>query len=75
MCECYLIQLAQEKDDSEREKWEIVKRARDAAERALSLRTECDQKDKEIRDLRADLNKVNIAGLVGFIFSQPISTK
>ncbi|XP_064642086.1 uncharacterized protein LOC135496603 isoform X2 [Lineus longissimus] len=48
-------QLALEKDDAEREKWEVLKRARDAAERVVILKSEVDEKNTEIQHLEDEL--------------------
>ena len=52
------LQLAVEKEDCEREKWEILKKAKEATERAYSLKTELDQKDESFRKMSAELTEV-----------------
>ncbi|XP_013382759.1 kazrin isoform X1 [Lingula anatina] len=59
-------QLSSDKDEIEREKWEILKRARDATERSVSLRQQLDVKEKyieklqrEFRDMKEQLSKHN----------------
>lgn len=47
--------LTKEGQKLEREKWELLKRARDGAERSLSLRTQLDLKENQLRSLQADL--------------------
>ena len=65
-------QLALEKEESEREKWEIIKRARESAERAVVLRTQLDAREQTIRELQDEVAKVCVGegggargGLVG----------
>ncbi|XP_041377484.1 kazrin-like isoform X2 [Gigantopelta aegis] len=53
-----LKQLAMEKEESEREKWEIIKKAREAAERAVILRSQLDAKDQTIKKLEAELTEL-----------------
>lgn len=50
-----VCRLTREGQKLEREKWELLKRARDGAERSLSLRTQLDQKESQLRSLQADL--------------------
>ena len=52
-------QMALEKEASEREKWEILKKAREAAERAVALRAELDHKEALTRQLETDLGEVS----------------
>lgn len=47
--------LVKESHKMEREKWELLKRARDAAERALHLRTQLDTKDTTLRSFQSEL--------------------
>lgn len=49
--------LTKEGQKLEREKWELLKRARDGAERSLSLRTQLDLKETQLRSLQADLGR------------------
>ena len=49
--------LTRETQKLEREKWELLKRARDGAERSLSLRTQLDLKESLLRSLQADLGR------------------
>ncbi|XP_067658093.1 uncharacterized protein [Haliotis asinina] len=48
-------QLAMEKEECEREKWRIIKKAQEAAERAVSLRSQCDNKDQALKKLEVEL--------------------
>ena len=50
-----VARLTRETQKLEREKWELLKRARDGAERSLSLRTQLDVKETQLRSLQADL--------------------
>lgn len=47
-------QLAMEKDETEREKWEIIKKAREAAERSMLLRTQLDAREQTIIELQEE---------------------
>ncbi|KAK7471431.1 hypothetical protein BaRGS_00035919, partial [Batillaria attramentaria] len=51
-------QLAMEKEESEREKWEIIKKARESAERAVVLRTQLDAKEQTIAELQDEIAKL-----------------
>ncbi|ESO90452.1 hypothetical protein LOTGIDRAFT_123321, partial [Lottia gigantea] len=51
-------QLVTEKEESEREKWEIIKKARDSAERVVILRAQLDSKETQIKKLEAELVEV-----------------
>ena len=50
--------LASEREDTEQEKWEIIKQARDAQERAVILRTQLESKDQHIKKLEMELNEM-----------------
>lgn len=52
--------LASEKEDVEREKWEIIKRAREAAERSVMLQSKLDSKEKLVQKMQSDLSEVRI---------------
>ena len=54
-----------EKEESEREKWEIIKRARESAERAVVLRTQLDAREQTIRELQDEVAKVCEGGRRG----------
>ncbi|XP_071146106.1 kazrin-like isoform X2 [Mytilus edulis] len=49
-------QLAREREDTEQEKWEIIKQARDAQERAVILRTQLESKEQHIKKLEMELS-------------------
>lgn len=49
--------LAHEAKKIEREKWELLKRARDAAERSLHLRTQLDMKEESLRGVQGELDR------------------
>ncbi|XP_025079901.1 kazrin-like [Pomacea canaliculata] len=51
-------QLAMEKEESEREKWEIIKRARESAERAVLLRAQLDAREQTIKELQDEVAKL-----------------
>ena len=53
-----LRKVIAEKEDAEKDRWEILKRAREAAERSVSLREQLDQREKENEWLEAELEKV-----------------
>lgn len=56
LIEC--LQLAQEKEESEREKWEILQRARETSERCLEFKTEVDLRNQQIKKLEVELAEV-----------------
>lgn len=49
-------QLARERENTEQEKWEIIKQARDAQERAVILRTQLESKEQHIKKLDMELS-------------------
>lgn len=49
--------LTKEAKKVEREKWELLKRARDAAERSLHLRTQLDMKEGNLRSVQGELER------------------
>ncbi len=51
-------------------RWEILKRAREAAERSVALRETLDKKEKEVESLEQELDRVRI-----FDISQSFKTK
>ncbi|XP_076451782.1 kazrin-like isoform X2 [Babylonia areolata] len=51
-------QLAVEKEECEREKWEIIKKARESAERTVVLRTQLDARDTTIKELQEEVAKL-----------------
>lgn len=53
-------QLATERDESEREKWNLLKHARDEAERAVALAAQLSQKDALVKKLEDELEAVSI---------------
>lgn len=50
-------QLVKEREDCEREKWNILKRARDEAERCVSLRVQLGLKESHIKQLQEHLQQ------------------
>ena len=53
--------MAMEKESSEREKWEILKKAREATERAVMIRSELDAKEERIVQLEGQLRQVGLS--------------
>ena len=53
-----MFQLASEREETEQDKWEIIKQARDAQERAVILRTQLESKEQHIKKLEMELNEV-----------------
>ena len=49
--------LSREAKKVERDKWELLKRARDGAERSLHLRTQLDMKEGALRSLQGELDR------------------
>lgn len=52
-----LKKMSRENHRLEREKWELLRRARDAAERSLSLRTQLDMKEGALRAAQSELER------------------
>ncbi|XP_070206857.1 kazrin-like isoform X2 [Littorina saxatilis] len=51
-------QLAMEKEESEREKWDIIRRARESAERSMLLRSQLDTREQTIAELQEEIAKL-----------------
>ncbi|XP_015903477.1 uncharacterized protein [Parasteatoda tepidariorum] len=51
-------QMAKEREELEQEKWSILKRARDEAERAVLLCTQLGLKDAHIKELQDEVNRL-----------------
>ncbi|XP_071840907.1 kazrin-like isoform X3 [Apostichopus japonicus] len=56
--ESKLKQVTQEKEEVEKDHWEILKRAREAAERSVTLRNQLDQKQRENENLQEEILKM-----------------
>ena len=59
-----LRQLAAERDETEREKWNILKHARDEAERAVTLSAQLGLKENAVKRLQDELDAVSIFLLI-----------
>lgn len=57
--EAALNQLIQERNEAEREKWTILRHARDEAERCLAATTQLAARDAKIDQLQDELVQVN----------------
>ncbi|XP_072035835.1 kazrin-like isoform X2 [Amphiura filiformis] len=53
-----LKKIIAEKEEVEKDRWEILKRAREAAERSVALRETLDKKEKEVESLEQELDRV-----------------
>lgn len=53
-----LKQLVREREDTEREKWNILKHARDEAERSVALCAQLGLKEAQIKQMQEELNSV-----------------
>ncbi|XP_059142845.1 kazrin-like isoform X2 [Physella acuta] len=51
-------QLAKEKEDVENEKWDIITKAKDAAERAMFLKTQLDNREQTLKEMETKLKEV-----------------
>ena len=49
-----------DKDQSEREKWEIIQKARNAAEQAVFLQTQSEEREQHIQKLETELSEVRV---------------
>lgn len=56
--EAALRQLIQERNEAEREKWTILRHARDEAERCLTVTTQLTARDAKIEQLQEELAQV-----------------
>ena len=53
-----LKKIVAEKEEVEKDRWEILKRAREAAERSVALREQLDKKEKENELMEEEMEKV-----------------
>ena len=60
--------LTQERAERERERWSLLKHARDEAERSLSLAAQLDLKQQELLDVSPLLYPLNYLSLYSFIW-------
>ncbi len=58
--EAALRQLIAERNEAEREKWTILRHARDEAQRCLSLTTQLAARDVKVHQLQEELSQVCI---------------
>lgn len=56
--ESSLQRLAIERDEAERERWNILRHARDEAERGLALATQLNLREAQIQQLQQELHEV-----------------
>lgn len=54
-----MLQLCAEKDQSDRDKWEIIQKARHAAEQAVFLQTQSEGREQHIQQLETELTEVH----------------
>lgn len=57
-----LRHLAAERDETEREKWSILKHARDESERVVKLSTQLSLKEATVKKLQEELDMVLFIG-------------
>lgn len=57
-----LRHLAAERDETEREKWSILKHARDESERVVKLSTQLSLKEATVKKLQEELDMVLVIG-------------
>lgn len=57
-----LRHLAAERDETEREKWSILKHARDESERVVKLSTQLSLKEATVKKLQEELDMVLFMG-------------
>jgi len=53
------LRLVAERDDAERERWSILRHARDEAERGLSLATQLNLREAQVQQLQEELHEVS----------------
>lgn len=58
--EASLQQLSTEREERERERWSLLRHARDEAERSLSLAAQLDAKEQQLQQLQEQLLEVTI---------------
>ena len=61
-------QLSTEREEREREKWSLLRHARDEAERSLSLAAQLAAKDAHIQQLQENLDEVRGHFIKSFFF-------
>lgn len=57
-------QLSTEREERERERWSLLRHARDEAERSLSLAAQLEMKEQQLQQLQEQLQEVSIASVV-----------
>lgn len=57
-------QLSTEREERERERWSLLRHARDEAERSLSLAAQLEMKEQQLQQLQEQLQEVSIASAV-----------
>lgn len=57
-------QLSTEREERERERWSLLRHARDEAERSLSLAAQLEMKEQQLQQLQEQLQEVSIATYV-----------
>ena len=57
--EASLQQLSTEREQRERERWSLLRHARDEAERSLNLAAQLQHKEQQLQQLQDQLNEVS----------------
>ena len=58
--EASLQRLAIERDEAERERWNILRHARDEAERGLALATQLNVREAQVQQMQEELHDVSV---------------
>lgn len=53
-------QLSTEREERERERWSLLRHARDEAERSLSLAAQLEMKEQQLQQLQDQLQEVSV---------------
>jgi hypothetical protein len=53
-------QLSTEREERERERWSLLRHARDEAERSLSLAAQLEMKEQQLQQLQEQLQEVSV---------------
>ena len=53
------LRLVNERDEAERERWTILRHARDEAERGISLATQLNLRETQVQQLQEELHEVS----------------
>lgn len=66
--EISLQRLVVERDEAERERWKILRHARDEAERGLALAAQLNVRESQVQQMQQELHEVMFFGFTVFFY-------